>query len=166
MLRPVRFEHEYGAGPVQIQARKVHFDVSDVPLHSVLNRVDFIFSRTLAPSTSPHPKRRLSQLCDRLWLIAAVEHYTAVIGDFVLNCRWPDYAADPDVFRRHGSEEVEQDNVADDVAAYFHNSYPDRVRPMLMAVAMAFVFFQRGTRGQQKDSGSSWTCRRSLAGLR
>jgi hypothetical protein len=146
MLRPRRFEDEYDPGPVQIQARKVHFDVSDVPLHWIpghpvasnfasllnivlppverwfvavfnealplvkdpklaedmrgfigqeathadvhqqvlhdlmvargvdpkplLDQVDFIFSRTLAPSTSPDPKRRLSHLCDRLWLIA------------------------------------------------------------------------------------------------
>ena len=224
MVRPRRFEHEHDPGPVQIQARKVHFDVSDVPLqwipgHPVasnfasllnivlppierwfvavfnealplvndprlaedmrgfigqeathadvhdhvlhdlmvargidprplLDQVDFIFSRTLAPSTSPDPKRRLSHLCDRLWLIAAIEHYTAVLGDFVLNCRWEDYGADPtiaDLFRWHGSEEVEHRNVAHDVAAYFHNSYPDRIRSMLMAVTMVFVFFQRGT---------------------
>jgi uncharacterized protein len=224
MLRPRRFEDEYDPGPVQIQARKVHFDVSDVPLHWIpghpvasnfasllnivlppierwfvavfnealplvndpklaedmrgfigqeathadvhqqvlhdlmvargvdpkplLDQVDFIFSRTLAPSTSPDPKRRLSHLCDRLWLIAAIEHYTAVLGDFVLNCRWEDYGADPtiaDLFRWHGSEEVEHRNVAHDVAAYFHNSYPDRIRSMLMAVTMMFVFFQRGT---------------------
>jgi uncharacterized protein len=224
VVRPRRFEHEHDPGPVQIQARKVHFDVSDVPLqwipgHPVasnfasllnivlppierwfvavfnealplvndprlaedmrgfigqeathadvhdhvlhdlmvargidpkplLDQVDFIFSRTLAPSTSPDPKRRLSHLCDRLWLIAAIEHYTAVLGDFVLNCRWEDYGADPtiaDLFRWHGSEEVEHRNVAHDVAAYFHNSYPDRIRSMLMAVTMVFVFFQRGT---------------------
>jgi uncharacterized protein len=224
VVRPRRFEHEHDPGPVQIQARKVHFDVSDVPLQwipghpvasnfaSLLNivlppierwfvavfnealplvndpslaedmrgfigqeathadvhdhvlhdlmvargidpkplleQVDFIFSRTLAPSTSPDPKRRLSHLCDRLWLIAAIEHYTAVLGDFVLNCRWEDYGADPtiaDLFRWHGSEEVEHRNVAHDVAAYFHNSYPDRIRSMLMAVTMVFVFFQRGT---------------------
>lgn len=33
MLRPRRFKHEYDPGPVLIQARKVHFDVSDIPLH-------------------------------------------------------------------------------------------------------------------------------------
>ena len=33
MLRPRRFAHEIDPGPVQIQARKVHFDVSDAPLH-------------------------------------------------------------------------------------------------------------------------------------
>ena len=52
----------------------------DVDPKPLLDQVDFIFSRTLAPSTSPDPKRRLSHLCDRLWLIAAIEHYTAVLA--------------------------------------------------------------------------------------
>ncbi len=33
MLRPRRFTDEIDPGPVQIQARKVHFDVADSPLH-------------------------------------------------------------------------------------------------------------------------------------
>ncbi|MCV7063990.1 metal-dependent hydrolase, partial [Mycolicibacterium vaccae] len=150
-----QFDHEYDPGPVQIQARKVHFDVSTSPLHWIpghpvasnfasllnvvlpaverwfvavfnealplvkdpkladdmrgfigqeathadvhegilydlmvahgvdpkplLDQIDHIFSRTLAPSTSPDPRRRLNHLCDRLWLIAAIEHYTAVL---------------------------------------------------------------------------------------
>src|ERR1700761_3508942 len=224
MSQPHRLEQEYDPGPVQIQARRVRFDVSDVPLHwipghpvasnmvsllnimlppverwfvtvfnealplvkdpkladdmrgfigqeathadvhdrvlsdlmvargvdpkTLLDQVDFIFSRTLAPSTSPDPKRRLSHLCDRLWLIAAIEHYTAVLGDFALNCRWDDHGANPtitDLFRWHGSEEVEHRNVAHDVAAYFHNSYPDRIRAMAVAATAMFAFFQRGT---------------------
>ena len=32
MLRPHRFDEEFDPGPVQIQARKVHFDVSGIPL--------------------------------------------------------------------------------------------------------------------------------------
>jgi predicted metal-dependent hydrolase len=223
-VRPDRHEHEHDPGPVQIQARRVHFDATDVPLHWIpdhpvasnftsllnvvlppierwfvavfnealplvkdprlaedmrgfigqeathadvhdrvlqdlmtargidpkplLDQVDFIFSRTLAPQPSLDPERRLSHLCDRLWLIAAIEHYTAVLGDFALNCRWDDYGADPtiaDLFRWHGSEEVEHRNVAHDVAVYFHDSYPDRIRSMLIALSMVFVFFQRGS---------------------
>jgi predicted metal-dependent hydrolase len=223
MLRPRRFEHEVDPGPVQIQARKVHFDATDIPLHwipghpvasnvvSLLNvvlpaaerwfvdtfnealplvkdpqlaedmrgfigqeathadvheqmlheymvvngidpkpmleQIEFLFSKTLAPSKSTDPKRRLNHLCDRLWFIAAIEHYTAVMGDFALNCAWDDYGADPtmvDLFRWHGSEEVEHRNVAHDVASYFHDSYVDRIRAMMMAVVMIFAFFQRG----------------------
>jgi len=224
MLRPQRFSEEIDPGPVQIQARKVAFDVSDVPLHwipdhpvasnvvSLLNivlpaaerwfvatfnealplvkdphlaedmrgfigqeathadthekilhdfmvergvnidpllkQVDYIFGKVLAPTTSTNPKRRLNHLYDRLWLIAAIEHYTAVMGDFALNCAWDDYSADPtvsDLFRWHGSEEVEHRNVAHDVAMYFDNSYLDRIKSMTVAVGLMYSFFVRGT---------------------
>lgn len=223
MLRPQRFPHEIDPGPVQIQARKVHFDVNDVPLHwipghpvashmiglmhivlpsverwfvtaynealplvkdpklaedmrgfigqeathaeihdkvlreymlthgidpaPILEQIEYVFEKMLAPSTSDDPKVRLNHLCDRLWLIAAIEHYTAVLGDFSLNCAWDDHGADPtmvDVFRWHGSEEVEHRNVAHDVARYFHDSYVDRIRAMIMAGGLMLTFFQRG----------------------
>jgi uncharacterized protein len=224
MLRPVRFDTEIDPGPVQIQARKVHFDTSDVPLHwipdhpvasnminlfnlvlpaaerwfvatynealplvkdpklaedirgfigqeathaeahddviehylvahgvdvePILKQVEYVFEKMLAPTESTDPRRRMNDLCDRLWLIAAVEHYTALLGDFALNCSWDDHGANPtlvDLFRWHGSEEVEHRMVAHDVAEYFHNSYLDRIRAMSLAVAMMFMFFQRGT---------------------
>ena len=223
MLRPQRFAQEIDPGPVQIQARKVAFDVSASPLHwipghpvasnmiSLLNvvlpaaerwfvatynealplvrdprlaedrrgfigqeathadthekilhefmlargadpepllrQIDYVFGKVLAPGTSGDPTRRLNHLCDRLWLIAAIEHYTAVLGDFALNCDWDDHGADPtlvDVFRWHGSEEVEHRNVAHDVAVYFHDSYLDRIRSMGLAAALIVGFFQRG----------------------
>lgn len=224
MLRPQRFDTEVDPGPVQIQARKVHFDVADaaldwIPNHpvasnmvsllnivlpaaerwfvttynealplvkdpklaedirgfigqeathadthdkvlheymvangvdvtSMLELVEYVFEKMLAPIETDDPKRRMNNLCDRLWLIAAIEHYTAVLGDFSLNCTWDDHGANPtvvDLFRWHGSEEVEHRMVAHDVAAYFHDSYFERIRAMTMAVAMMFTFFQRGT---------------------
>ena len=223
MLRPRRFDTEIDPGPVQIQARKVHFDVSTTPLQwiphhpvashvvsllnvvlpaaerwfvttydealplvrdpklaedirgfigqeamhaathdqvlsdylssngvdvtPVLDQIEYVFAHVLAPSTSADPKRRMNHLCDRLWLIAAIEHYTAVLGDFSLNCAWDDHRADPtmvDLFRWHGSEEVEHRMVAHDVATYFRDSYFDRIRAMTMAVGLIYVFFQRG----------------------
>jgi uncharacterized protein len=51
-----------------------------------------------------------------------------------------------DLFRWHGSEEVEHRSVAHDVAVYFHDSYADRIRSMIMAVSMIFPFWERGTR--------------------
>ena len=224
MLRPRRFTQEIDPGPVQIQARRVNFDVSGIPLHwipghpvashmisllnvvlpaaerwfvatynealplvkdaqlaedmrgfigqeavhadthervlqewmantgvdpqPVLEQVEYIFGKVLAPSTSPDPKRRLNQLCERLWLIAAIEHYTAVMGDFALNCDWDDFGADPtlvDLFRWHGSEEVEHRCVAHDVATYFNDSYFARIRSMTLAMTMIYFFFERGT---------------------
>ncbi len=112
----------------------------------MLDQIEYVFAKMLAPTTSTDPKRRLNHLCDRLWFIAAIEHYTAVMGDFALNCAWDDHGADPtmvDLFRWHGSEEVEHRSVAHDVAVYFHDSYIDRIRAMSMAVVAIFVFFQR-----------------------
>lgn len=114
----------------------------------ILEQMNFIFEKTLAPSTSRDPKRRFNQLCERLWLIAAIEHYTALLGDFALNCAWDDYGADPtlvDLFRWHGSEEVEHRSVAQDVAVYFHDSYLARIRAMAIAATAMYSFFERGT---------------------
>ena len=224
MLRPHRFGQEIDPGPVQIQARKVHFDLSDIPLEwipghpvastminlfnvvlpaaehwfvktfnealplvkdphlaedmrgfigqeamhaaahdeviqdflvgngvdpkPILDMVEYIFEKVLAPTASADPQRQLNNLCERLWLIAAIEHYTAVLGDFALNSSWDTHGADPtivDLFRWHGSEEVEHRCVAHDVAVYFHDSYPDRIRAMGLAATAMFTFFQRGT---------------------
>lgn len=224
MLRPQRCESEVDPGPVQIQARKVHFDLTGIPLEwipghpvasamvnlfnivlptaehwfvrtfnealplvgdprladdmrgfigqeathaethdqvladfltahdvdyqPILDQVEHIFERVLAPKQFSDPKRRLNDLCDRLWLIAAIEHYTALLGDFALNCSWDDHGADPtlmDLFRWHGSEEVEHRSVAHDVAVYFQDSYFSRLRAMSIAVVAVYVYFQRGT---------------------
>lgn len=113
----------------------------------MLKRVDFAFSRLLAPGASGNPDQRLRHLRSRLWLIAAIEHYTAVLGDFALNCAWDEYGADPtlvDLFRWHGSEEVEHRCVAHDVAVYFHDSYPARIRSMVLAMGMIYTFFESG----------------------
>jgi len=135
----------------------IHADVHEQALHEfmeakgfdaqpILDQIEYAFSKVLGPSTSTNPKRRHNQLCNRLWFIAALEHYTAVLGDFALNSAWDDYDAHPtfvDLFRWHAAEEVEHRNVAHDVATYFSGRYLDRVGAMLMASTFMFVMFQR-----------------------
>jgi predicted metal-dependent hydrolase len=225
VLQPRRFHNEIDPGPVQIQARNVHFATADKPMawipgHPVashvvnllnillpagerwfietfnealplikdpkladdvrgfigqeamhaeahdtvmhdylvdsgmnvtplLDQVEFVFEEILAPTTTTNPRRKMNNLIERLWFIAAVEHYTAVLGDFVLNCTWDDYDADSvmvDLFRWHGAEEVEHRSVAHDVAMYFRDSYIDRIRAMSVVAPLMYVFFQRGMR--------------------
>ncbi len=113
----------------------------------ILDQVNYVFEKMLAPSTSDDPRRRFNHLCERLWLIAAIEHYTAVLGDFALNSEWDEFDADPtmvDLFRWHGSEEVEHRCVAHDVATYFHDSYLARIRAMMLAATTMYSFFERG----------------------
>jgi predicted metal-dependent hydrolase len=114
----------------------------------ILTQVDYVIGKILAPSTSKNPRRRYNNLCERLWVIAAIEHYTAVLGDFALNSAWDDFDADPtmvDLFRWHGSEEVEHRCVAHDVATYFNDSYLARIRAMAMAATLMYAFFERAT---------------------
>lgn len=225
MLRPQRFEHEVDPGPVQIQARNVHFETADTPMswipgHPVashlvnllnillpagerwfvkvfdealplikdpklaedvrgfigqeamhaeahdtvmhdymigsgldvaplLKQIDFVFDDILGPTRSTNPRRRMNHLIERLWLIAAIEHFTAVLGDFVLNCTWDDYRADStlvDLYRWHGAEEVEHRAVAHDVATYFRDSYLTRIRAMAVVGTGFYAIFQRGMR--------------------
>lgn len=116
-------------------------------LQPILDQVDYLFGKVLAPSRSEDSRRRFNHLCERLWLIAAVEHYTAVLGDFALNSAWSEAGADPtltDLFRWHGSEEVEHRSVAHDVATYFHDSYFARIRAMAIAAPALASFFERG----------------------
>lgn len=135
----------------------IHADVHERALHEfmeargfdpkpMVDQIEYAFSKILGPSASTNPRRRRNQLCDRLWFIAALEHYTAVLGDFSLNNKWDDAGAHPtfvDLFRWHGAEEVEHRSVAHDVATYFSDSYLDRVGAMLMASTFMFVMFQR-----------------------
>jgi predicted metal-dependent hydrolase len=129
------------------QVLREYMDVNGIDVAPMLELIEYVFEKMLAPSDTANPRRRMNQLCDRLWLIAAIEHYTAVLGDFSLNCAWDDHGADPtivDLFRWHGSEEVEHRMVAHDVATYFHDSYLDRIRAMSIAIGMMYFFFQRG----------------------
>lgn len=115
---------------------------------AMLRQIDYLFSKVLAPSRSTNPKRRHNHLCDRLWLIAAMEHYTAVFGHFALNSAWDDYGAHPtlvDLYRWHGAEEVEHRTVSHDVATYFSDSYWDRLSGAIFAVIFLFGAFQSGT---------------------
>jgi uncharacterized protein len=135
----------------------IHADVHERALHEffeakgfdpkpMLDQVEYVFAKVLSPSTSTNPRRRHNNLCNRLWFIAALEHYTAVLGDFSLNNSWDDFGADPtfvDVFRWHGAEEVEHRHVAHDVATYFSDSYWDRVGAMLVASSFLLVAFLR-----------------------
>src|SRR5581483_3727483 len=135
----------------------IHADVHEQALHEfmeargfdpkpMLDHIAYVIAKMLSPSRSPNPRRRHTNLCDRLWFIAALEHYTAVLGDFALNSAWDDFGAHPtfvDVFRWHGAEEVEHRHVAHDVATYFSDSYRDRVGAMLLASTFLMVAFQR-----------------------
>ena len=122
-----------------------------------LAQAEWIFRKILAPMEKGSAAARQKHLIERLWLIAALEHYTAILGDFALNNTWVEHGADPtmtDLFTWHGAEEVEHRAVAHEVAVYFGDSYLRRGRAMLVALPVLIVLIQRGFRFIMKQDTS------------
>lgn len=105
--------------------------------------VDHVFNRPGLKGRAKH-----AWLCERLALSAALEHYTAVMGQWVLDAEALDDAVDPmmlDLIRWHGAEEVEHRNVAFDAYMYVDGSYFRRARTGVMASVLLVVIFAWGT---------------------
>lgn len=110
-----------------------------------LKQAEWIFRKVLGPRSSD-PTKKQKELIERLWLIAAIEHYTAVLGDFALNAKWSGqgYETMVEMFQWHGAEEVEHRAVAHDVASYFADSPLRRARSMALALPFLVWLMARG----------------------
>ncbi|WP_405053976.1 metal-dependent hydrolase [Svornostia abyssi] len=105
--------------------------------------VDRVFNRPGLRGRAKH-----AWLCERLALSAALEHYTAVMGEWVLDADGLDKAMHPmmlDLVRWHGAEEVEHRNVAFDAYMYVDGSYFRRARTGVMASFLLLVIFAWAT---------------------
>ncbi len=125
----------------------VHAESHEAVLHEVLARngidpapvvrqMEYVCRRALGPRRNASKAVQYYNLLNRLALIAAIENLTALLGDWILNTELEDFDADPvmlDLFRWHGSEEVEHRMVAHDVATYFGVGYVHRVLSLLVA---------------------------------
>ncbi|MFW0788327.1 metal-dependent hydrolase [Gordonia sp. CPCC 205333] len=120
--------------------------IDPLPYH---RQMEWVFRKLLAPKTDGTAEQQRKHLIERLWLIAAIEHYTAVLGDFALNSSWREAGGDPtitDLFMWHGAEEVEHRCVAHEVAVYFGDSYLRRARVMLLVMPSLLLIVFRGGR--------------------
>ncbi|GAA3978098.1 metal-dependent hydrolase [Actinomadura viridis] len=87
------------------------------------------------------PRRWRRRLRFELAAVAAIEHYTAVLGQWIMdNDRLDRAGADPvmlDLLRWHGAEEVEHRSVVFDVYRAMGGRYPTRV--LAWAVSLSFL---------------------------
>lgn len=97
----------------------------------------------------PSPLRRW-WLYRHLADTAALEHFTAVLGQWIIQNRGLDYAgADPvmlDLLRWHGAEEVEHRALVFDVYQNVCGSYPLRVLSMLLTAPQFLFWWLAGVR--------------------
>ncbi|WP_018178133.1 metal-dependent hydrolase [Jongsikchunia kroppenstedtii] len=120
-------------------------EANGIETKAFLAQMEWLFRKLLGPKKAGSAKAKRKQLVERLWLIAAAEHYTAILGNFALNNTWEEHGADPammDILRWHGAEEVEHRCVAHDVAVYFGDGYLRRARAMAVILVglLAVVF--------------------------
>ncbi|WEH42174.1 metal-dependent hydrolase [Streptomyces sp. NBC_01218] len=113
-------------------------------------QVDWFFEKLLGDRTLPPGRAREWWLKERVATIAAIEHYTAFLGDWILNADALDRrGADPtmlDMLRWHGAEEVEHRSVAFEVFLHVDGGYRRRVRTWATAFAALVFLWQRGVR--------------------
>ncbi|MER5417835.1 metal-dependent hydrolase [Streptomyces virginiae] len=113
-------------------------------------QVDWLFEKLLGDRTLPPGRARHWWLMERAAMIAAIEHYTAFLGDWVLNADALDRrGADPtmlDLLRWHGAEEVEHRSVAFDLFMHVDGTYRRRARTWATAFSALVFLWQRGVR--------------------
>lgn len=116
--------------------------------------VRWLFTRLL--SDAPFGKPLNIGWLDHIWLvfrlglIAAIEHFTCIIGKWVIEAKALDEAgADPemlDLLRWHGAEEVEHRNVAHDLFMHLGGNYLYRLILMIIALPVLLGLWIAGTR--------------------
>ena len=107
-------------------------------------KMEWMVDRVLGYSSLKGRARR-AWLSERMGLFAAMEHYTAVVGEWFLTDggleRLGTHPEMLDLLKWHGAEEVEHRCVVFDAYQYVDGSYARRVRTAVVASAMLAVLF-------------------------
>lgn len=115
-----------------------------------VRHVEYLFHRVLGDRPAHTPAAEREQLVERIAIIAAIEHFTAFLGDWILNAEALDRAqADPtmlDLLRWHGAEEVEHRSVAYDLLRHLDPGYARRLRAMAIGGPVLITLWVRGVR--------------------
>ncbi|MEU2879632.1 MULTISPECIES: metal-dependent hydrolase [unclassified Streptomyces] len=127
-----------------------HFQAKGLDISPYVTQVEYLFHELLGDKPGLSPRREREYLIERVAIIAGIEHFTAFLGDWILNAGALDRAgADEvmlDLLRWHGAEEVEHRSVAYDLLCHLDPSYLRRARTMLLAASALTHLWVRGTR--------------------
>ncbi|MFE0463072.1 metal-dependent hydrolase [Kitasatospora sp. NPDC058965] len=115
-----------------------------------VRQIAWLFQRVLGPKPRLTARRRRENVIERVAFVAAIEHFTAFLGNWALNSPGLDRAgADAtmlDLLRWHGAEEVEHRSVAFDLLVHLDPGYLRRVRGMLLGGPLLVHLWVRGVR--------------------
>ncbi|MFG2818270.1 metal-dependent hydrolase [Kitasatospora sp. NPDC048365] len=115
-----------------------------------VRQISWLFRRVLGDKPGLTAAQRRENIIERVAFVAAIEHFTAFLGNWALNSPGLDRAeADPtmlDLLRWHGAEEVEHRSVAFDLMVHLDPGYLRRLRGMLVSGPLLVHLWVRGTR--------------------
>jgi predicted metal-dependent hydrolase len=124
-----------------------HWKAKGIDTDPYVQQIDWMFRKALGNRDLPS-QRGEQWLIERLSIIAAIEHITAMLGNWALNSPALDAAgADPtmmDLLRWHGAEEVEHRAVAFDLLRHLDSRYLRRIRGMLVTAPIMTWLWARG----------------------
>jgi predicted metal-dependent hydrolase len=127
-----------------------YFAANSVDLTPFTNQIGWLFAKLMGDRPGWSLRRRHSWLLEQVAIVAAIEHYTAILGEWVLDTPQHDaIGTDPvmlDMLRWHGAEEVEHKAVAFDVMKHLRAGYWRQVRTQLVVTPMMLLMWVRGVR--------------------
>ena len=125
-----------------------HLGEAGIDVSRYVEQVEWIFGELLGERGLSGDAAR-EWLVERVGLVAAIEHLTAVLGEWLLHSPELDAAgADPqmlDMLRGHGAEEVEHRSVAHDLYVHLDGRYLRRIRAMLVTAPALIRLWASGT---------------------
>jgi predicted metal-dependent hydrolase len=127
-----------------------HFAAQGIDLTPFTDQVRWLFGKMLGDRPWRSERRQHSWLLEQVSFIAAIEHYTAVLGEWILSSPQLDVVGtDPvmlDMLRWHGAEEVEHKAVAFDSMKHLQAGYWRQVRTQLAVSPVMLLLWIRGVR--------------------
>jgi hypothetical protein len=127
-----------------------YFTAHGIDVASFTNQIAWLFEKLMGDRPRWSMRRRRSWLLEQVSVVAAIEHYTAILGEWILDTPQHDaIGTDPvmlDMLRWHGAEEVEHRAVAFDVMKHLQAGFWRQVRTQLVVTPMMLLLWVRGVR--------------------
>ena len=127
-----------------------HFAAKGVDVSPFTDQVRWLFQKMMGDRPQTSLRRRQSWLLEQVSTAAAIEHHTAMMGEWILNApRYDAIGIDPvmlDLLRWHGAEEVEHKAVAFDAMKHLGAGYWRQVRTQLVVTPVMLLLWIRGVR--------------------
>lgn len=127
-----------------------HLTAQGIDVSPFTDQMRWLFGRLLGDRPRWSKRRQQRWLLERVALVSAIEHYTAILGEWILNTPEHDaIGSDPvmlDMLRWHGAEEVEHKAVAFDLMKHLRAGYLRQVRTQLLVTPLMLLLWVRGLR--------------------